>query len=326
MTNAENKKSRKINFIKRVILITTILCFSCGLFFYLKSNEKVTLHFLDKEGKKNTLIIPAQDKEKLLALMQKLFAEDSFAYTILGTKPVSWGTYQNPFPFSSWENFFSSFSDYNRIFRDGWKTWEKYSHLFPSTLLWAESSKCRPGSISILLVNEKQFNIVVNNYKKDFEEVLQRKVINGLQLLEEAKSGSLMYDVLKGHQALIGIILGYGRDNSWQFLEVSCRNRKPIDCVWGEEDFSFPDELPDGISLTEFYLSHSSCPSFAGDPNSEESLVLKTEYLSTKQKVMEYYEGKDFLEATLSLLAGYCPYSRSDSLPQLTLKPMSICP
>lgn len=54
--------------------------------------------------------MPLRDKEKLQGLMQKLFAEDSFAYTILGNKPVSWETYQNPFAFSSWENFFTLFS------------------------------------------------------------------------------------------------------------------------------------------------------------------------------------------------------------------------
>lgn len=303
--NPENNKSLKIYLINIVILITTIVCFSYGLFFYLKLTEKVALHFLDKEGKKNTLIIPVQDKEKLLALMQKLFAEDSFAYTILGTKPISWATYQNPFPLSSWEDFFSSFSNENHIFRDGWKTWKKYSHLFPS-LLWTESSEYRPGYISILLVNEEQFKIIVDTYKKDFEEVIQKKFTNGLQLLEEAKSRSLMHNVLKGHQALIGIVLGYGRNNSWKFLEVSCRNRKPLGCVW-EEDFSFADELPEGMSLTEYYLSHCSCPSFSGDPNSEESLALKSEYLLTKQKVLDYYKDKDFLEATLSLLAGHVP-------------------
>lgn len=312
MIEKKNRKAFKISFsVKQILLISIILCFLISLFFYLKPQEMVEVHFLDKQGNENTLIIPLEDREKLQGLVQYLFAYDSFAYTILGNKPVSWGCYHNPLPFSSWENFYNSFSDYNYTLRIGWKTWEKYSHLFPSILLWIESPECYPGSISILLVNEEQFNIVIDHNKKDFEDVLQRKVINGSQLLTEAKSSSLMHDVLNGHQALMGIVLGYGRDNSWQFLEVCCRYRKPIGCVWGEDDFCFPDELPEGISLTDFYLSHCSCPSFAGNPNSEESLALKKDYLLTKQKVIEYYKDKDFLEATLSLLAGYDP--RSDS-------------
>ncbi len=280
------------------------------MLWHFSQSKTVSLQYLDSQGSVHTLTLPLKDKEKLAALMQMLFARDNFAYTILGNKPVSWATYKNPYPFSSWKNFYSSFSDYHLILRDGWNTWKKYSHLFPSsTLLWAESSKFHPDSTSILIVNVEQLNAIVNNYKKDFEEVLQRKVIDGRQLLEEAKSGTFIHDVLKGHQALIGIVLGYGRDNSWKFLEEGCKNRKPIGWVWGEEDFSFPDKIPDEMSLTEFHLSHYSCPSFAGDPNSKESLALKADYLSTKQKVMEYYKGKDFLEATLSLLAGH--YSES---------------
>jgi len=89
----------------------------------------------------------------------------------------------------------------------------------------------------------------------------------------------------------------------------------PIGCVWGKVDNSSLEEsIGSEVSLTDYYLSLYSCPSFARDPNSEESLALKTEYLLTKQRVMDYYKDKDFLGATLSLLAGYCP--KSDSIPQ----------
>ena len=115
-----------------------------------------------------------------------------------------------------------------------------------------------------------------------------------------------MNEVLEGNQALMGIVLGYGRDNSWKFLK-SCKKRLPMSCVCEEENFSFPEELPPDITLTDFYLSHCSCPSFAGDPNSKESLELKRSYSLTKQRVLNFYKNKDFLEATLSLLAGYRP-------------------
>ena len=191
--------------------------------------------------------------------------------------------------------------------RSGWKTWEKYQHLFPSAHLWAENPKCYPGSISILIVNEDRFNDVVNKNKRDFQEVLCREIVDGFQLIREAKNRSLLNEVLEGHQGLIGIVLGYGRDNSWQFLE-GCKNRTVIGWVWEEENGSFVEEsIESDITLTDYYLSHYSCPSFAGDPNSAESLALKSEYLLTKQKVMEYYKGKNFLEATLSLLAGHHP-------------------
>jgi len=236
-----------------------------------------------------------------------LFAEDNFAYTLLGSKPISWASYQASFPFVNWSTFSDSLKKYHRTMRSGWKAWEKYRHLFPLTTFWAESPKCYPGSISILLINEEQFNAVVQKNKNDFEDVLHRKIEDGFQLLKEAKKCSLMNEVLEGHQALMGIALGYGRENSWQFLEGS-EKREPLGWVWSEMDYwGEQDRTSQYSSFTEHNLSLYSCPSFAGDPNSEESLALKNDYLLTKQKVLNYYKDKDFLEATLSLLAGYRP-------------------
>lgn len=240
--------------------------------------------------------------------MRMLFAEDNFAYTLLGSKPVSWACYKKPFPFVDLSTFRDSLKKYHRTLRLGWETWSKFRHLFPSTSFWVESSKCDPGRVSILIVNEERFNHVVNNNKQDFQDVLNREIADGFQLLSEAKDHSLMNEVLEGHQALLGIVLGYGRDNSWEFLKRS-EKRDPLGCVWDEMN----DQRSRGIRTRlgaidiEGCLSLESCPTFAGNPNSEESLLLKRDYLLTKQKVINYYKDKDFLEATLSLLAGFRP-------------------
>lgn len=300
------KKCSLKNLIKTASFVLGGLLIAILLWQY-SQGRTISLQYLDQQGTTHTLMLSVKDRKRLAGLMQKLFAEDSFAYTILGSKPISWETYQNPLPLSNWTRFYDSFSEHNRTLRSGWKTWEKYQHLFPSAHLWAENPKCYPGSISILIVNEDRFNDVVNKNKRDFQEVLCREIVDGFQLIREAKNRSLLNEVLEGHQGLIGIVLGYGRDNSWQFLE-GCKNRTVIGWVWEEENGSFVEEsIESDITLTDYYLSHYSCPSFAGDPNSAESLALKSEYLLTKQKVMEYYKGKNFLEATLSLLAGHHP-------------------
>lgn len=281
-------------------LLITIILWQCS------QNRTVSLHYLDQQGITQTLTLPLKDRNSLAGLMQKLFANGNFAYTILGSKPVSWETYQNPLPFSDWTSFYESFSEYHRTLRSGWETWEKYQHLFPLAHLWTESPECHPGSTSILIVNEDRFNDIVNKNKRDFQEALCRDVIDGLQLIKEAKNRTLIDDVLQGHQALLGIVLGYGRDNSWKFLE-GYENRSPIGWVWGEESNYFVEETLPSDAKTDYYLYLYSCPSFSGDPNSEESIALKAEYKQTRQKVLDYYKGKDFLEATLSLLAGHKP-------------------
>ncbi|NGX47819.1 MAG: hypothetical protein K1000chlam3_01204 [Chlamydiae bacterium] len=267
--------------------------------------RKTTVRFLDHQGTERILSLPEKDKKRLFDFMEILFAEDNFAYTLLGSKPVSWATYHNPLPFTDWT--WDSLKRHCRKLRAGWKTWEKYRHLFPTANFWVERPECYPGSVSILLINEDQFNAVVNSHKKDFQEILNREIVDGFQLLRDAKNRTLMHDVLKGDQVLMGIVLGYGRENSLLFLE-SCKTLIPAEPVWGEDDCDEgPLEIPSEMTLTEFYLTQYSCPVFAGNPNSEESLTLKSDYLKTKEKVLQYYQGKDFLEASLSLIAGYRP-------------------
>lgn len=240
--------------------------------------------------------------------MHLLVAEDNFAYTLLGSKPVSWVCYKNPLPFNDWTMFCYTLKKYHSCLRKGWKTWLKYRHLFPLANFWAEKSESHPGWISILLVNEEQFNRVVIDHKKDFEEVLNREIVDGFQLLKEAKTRPLMSEILKGHQALMGIVLGYGRNNSWKFLQGIETNHL-LECVWDETNDRTPGIINTRLSAddAEACLLLDSCPSFAGDPYSEESLMLKMDYLLTKEKVINYYKGKDFLEGTLSLLAGFRP-------------------
>ena len=297
-------RDRLMKHVKKKIVFFSLLFLIFSSWQYTQQ-KKTSLRYIDKNGIEHVLSLPMRDKKRLLSLMEKLFAEDNFAYTLLGSKPISWASYQAPFPFVNWLTFSDSLKKYNRTMYLGWKTWEKYCHLFHLDNFFSETPQCYPGSISNLLINEKQFIAVVKKNKNDFEDVLHRKIEDGFQLLREAKNSSLMNEVLEGHQALMRIVLGYGRENSWQFLEKS-KKKDPLGWVWNEKDYwSGQNRTSQFSSPIEQNLSLYSCPSFAGDPISEESLALKKDYLQTKQKVLDYYKNKDFLEATLSLLAGF---------------------
>lgn len=302
-----NKGTFFVRNIKKKFFFLIALCLPFLIWQY-SQIRTTSLKFLDQHGTEHVLSLSVKDKKRLFSFMQMLFTQDSFAYTLLGSKPVSWASYHNPFPFSDWTWFCDSLKKYSCTMRSGWKTWKKYRHLFPSANFWAEAPKCHPGSISILIVNEERFNNVVNNNKKDFQDVLHRNIADGLQLLREAKNRSLMNEVLEGHQALLGIVLGYGRDNSWEFLRRS-EKREFFKWVWDEKNEEKPGEIVIGLGgiTIEECLELDSLPSFAGDPHSEESMALKKDYLQTQQRIINYYKDKDFLEATLSLLAGYRP-------------------
>ena len=274
------------------IIFFLIFSSSLILFWQYDQLRMTSIQFFDQQGQKHILRLSVKDKKRLYYFMHMLFAEDSFAYTLLGSKPMSWACYKKPFPLHNWSSFYDSLSQYNRKMRLGWKTWLKYSYLFPSVLFWSEEENKSSHWVSIILINKKKFHKIIQKYQKDFTQVLNREKIEGIQLLQEAKNKPLISQILKNHQALIGTLLGYGRDNSWLFLEQSSQNKR-IPYIWEKEKI---------INSDDTNLSFLSLPHFAGNPNTKESLSLKKKYLLTRQTVLEYYKDKDFLEATLTLL------------------------
>lgn len=289
---------------KKTALFLVIFC-SLLLLWHHKSLRKTSVCFLDDQGVKHLLSLSIQEREILSEFMIALFAEDYFAYTLMGSKPTSWACYKKNNPLKP-SLFYNIQEIYYSKFQLGWKIWSKYKNLFPKTIFWIEPIDAE--YFSILLVNKEKFNEVINQHKQEFENILDRKITDGFQLLQEAEDHNLLHGILHSHQGLMGIILGYGRDNSWGFLE-SCRIRVPLGSVWGEfnnEIRKRMETFPENPTIEES-LSLLSLPNFAGFPDSEESLALKKEYLETQKKLIAYYQDKDFLEATLSLLAGFRP-------------------
>jgi hypothetical protein len=50
------------------------------------------------------------------------------------------------------------------------------------------------------------------------------------------------------------------------------------------------------------FINMIGYPSFCVAPDSKETQELKAQFLSTRQKIINYYKGKKFFESTLGLL------------------------
>ncbi len=251
-----------------------------------------------------------------------MMIRDVGGYTLFGAKPMHMFNFYKPFSISKSEFFFSSIRPNNlRIYRD-WKTWQKYQHLLEKSefVFWAEKNPCWEKrsipdnpSVSIFFIHKKELEKAINAHLKDFQKVLKRQNIACEELLLETKDKSFFNEVLRGHEGLIGILFGYGRDNAWLFEEKMHGKTVPLSSLWEKE-------------LYEHFLMRRSCfiwsffgicsnefsqildyPSFAADPNSDETKQLKEKYLATREKILSYYKNKDFLEATLSILINGAP-------------------
>lgn len=205
--------------------------------------------------------------------------------------------------------------------KNAYKTWKKYEKFFPlSQFLITYENSYYEGchDVSILLINKKAFIEKVNQHLDDFKMILNRDV-NGETLLEELKSKPFLSEVLMNHDGLIGILFGYGRENAfwyhqryhlqsdeqkrefYQKFQLKCKLSDELGSLWTEEDSELFIENVE-IQLNSKDLEWIPLPVCRADLTSSETQELRLKYLKTRQALLDYYKGKDFLEATLRLL------------------------
>lgn len=264
-------------YVDACVLICCLMAF-VFLFFQWTGARIVELKLTKANGTTHRILLPYKDARKLQYFFEQLFIGDNFAYTLLGDKPLSFESYIKPrliFDID-WP-----FLPRNIRLHQGWQTWQKYAPLFLSNTysLWAEDSHRVENATTILFANKPAIYEMARSHPNDFQDV---------DLYEEIKTKAFFKEVLKGHEGLIGTLLGYGRNNAWAFMAR-------------ETD---PNVFLTRISYAEECDEKLFCyPFFVVDPHAEETKNLSHKYQQTRKKILAYYEGKDFLEATLEQLA-----------------------
>jgi|JI10StandDraft_1071094.scaffolds.fasta_scaffold05214_12 hypothetical protein len=243
----------------------------------------VTLSVLGSDGQSLSIGLPLRDKKRLEYFFRKLILYDDFGYTLLGNKPVSLSAYRQ-FSFSSdLIGIYSALLPPNIKMKLGWKAWKKYECYFnlKRFALWEEESPWIKNGSIILLANKEKFAEVYHQYQEDFQRVGSHVDLNRVH------ETPLMIKQLNGHEGLIGTILGYGRTNAW--LYHSHDKCSEVPSLWEKE-------IEEGMTKQLGY------PEFIADVHSNETKCLKEDYKKTREVILHTYEGKDFLETTLSLL------------------------
>lgn len=296
---------------KKNLFILSIISFLC---WYAYQNRTVEIHIPNSKGSELVLKMPLKDRNRLEYLFYEMVVWDAGGYTLFGVKPTHMNGYMKPFCTTKWHRFLYSIRPTNIRVYLGWKTWKKYEHCFADSkfLLYEEKNpfwKEPNDSIAIFLINKQKFHETVFKYLQDFKIILNRDNLNSEELLTEATKKSLFKDIFKNHEGLIGTVFGFGRNNAWLFEEKEKGKTVPLKAIWGEEseEHQFMMNRPDfawyyfGI-CSEKIEDCISYPSFMVDPNTEETQNLKKLFHETRNKIIAYYKGKDFLEATLAIL------------------------
>lgn len=270
------------------------------------------------------IFIPRRDVKRLEYLFRDLVVYNSAGYTLFGNKPVSFECFTKPrFEWDFlylWHTFFPSNIKKYRA----WNTWRKYEHLFnrdSSILIWSQSSPWVKNGELILIANKKQLECVLKENWEDFAsafiaiDIKNREAVSMSfrsdfsedwekyeLILRDPKI--LVREALLHHEGLVGILLGYGKKNAWLFHENNHAKLKPV----------FSDEIHQLFTCKKAVLNFTlgwpdvelskilMFPNFMADMDTEETKHLKSEYLHTRRKILDYYQNKNFLEATFQML------------------------
>lgn len=158
--------------------------------------------------------IPKEDRQNLEKFLTLLLKDYGFAYTIFGDKPISVMNYFN----GGIPNSIFMYTNKREIAETGWKSLEKYSFFFPSDqFVWKRTIK--NGSGGIYLINKKSVLETLNKYRDVFSQIIGKKIDPQSILQKICAADEIESQTLNGNIALLGILLGYGKDSSLAFFK-----------------------------------------------------------------------------------------------------------
>lgn len=257
--------------------------------------------------------IPQDEKETLKLLFYDLFNENNFSYTLFGDKPMSLAGY-----FTTSLDHSGAPMDEDISFWNKWELWKKYAHAFPTTkYLLIEEPREKDGAKQIYFINKKYFIKKVdqnlNLFQKEFG-----KNITGSILLRNIENNSKTLYLFDNKPGLLGVLLGYGKHNSFLFD----KRNKLSPFVYRKELPEIPVKIPnpsEGFSsLKEEFNSYFSILThfgdvgysplviesvhFVADKTHPETITLQQKYRKMRGNISAIYSSGDFLEITLSKL------------------------
>lgn len=292
--------------------------FVCLFFGYL------SMHLFNKNEKNKALLstifskISKEDQLILEDFFKFLICRTDFGYVLFGNKPVSDFHYINP---NSDFYIFFRMDPENLKIRKGIECWRKCYKLFPSKeyLFNFFGDPSKDEYIEIALINKKRFIKVVQKKLNKFQRVFglditAEKLLHKFEVEPDFWENHFDYEML-------GILYGYGETNSYFFqrradvnpdprsrgrftLKMRPKNPSPFYSSIEEEYVDLSSKLQplrDDLPLDRGYMN---IPGFLAIHNSEETTLIKTEFIQTRKKMIKIFKNKDFFKKSMQRYMG----------------------
>jgi len=250
--------------------------------------------------------IPEQDRQTIEHMLFRLIKSHSFGYTLFGAKPISCTALALP------NSEYVSRYNLDIPSTCDWHVWEKYAHQFEhdNIAMRTAGASQHTGNAQIIMINIPQLAATIEAHQDFFISRLGQDLGNKDRIIAAILNGQPIEEVLGNHMALVGILFGFGKNNSLRYEELerdganaAQRNRElPLIHIKG---------APLGMALGEPpQISHTGV-GFRGDPHSEESLSIWNRLVAAASAIEELLKSQNFLEDFLGIYMGI--YGRGKS-------------
>lgn len=225
-----------------------------------------------------------EEKNDLTNLFRFCFHSSAFGYTIFGEKPMSFDAIDLLRP--PFENIDSTDKwvlwEYKKT--EGWDVWKKHFQDIPlegfSFISYPVFNQTEFFHVAI--INHKLFLKMVEKHLSDFQKVLNRKM-QPIEILKEYIKCEGIFEIIRNHDGLLGILLGYGKENAWKYMQ-------------GEKLFFSVDiEFAKQCDNMAYVLP----PLFMVVKGSEETEQIMSSSDKQRAKIDQLYQKENFLEIVM---------------------------
>ncbi len=258
--------------------------------------------------------ISQEERIWLMEFFRDLLFEHDSAYTLYGTKPVSISFVEEP-PSeeerTEWKSYFESLSEEEKIkimtrrarydYQANYEKWQKIKDRFQINQYLFGSFPLNDRVESILFVNIEMTIRTLLEYYEDFRRVLGFDFDPFQVVFEVEDRSSLFWNKVtnRGH-ALLGILLGYGRDNAW-FFEWEVKYKNAQDKMGGFIR-TLPSTVYESRSIKYPVPKHFMLPFFGSYGLYPNDRQLFDKYKKEHAQIEELYKGRDEVDVALEWL------------------------
>ena len=276
------------------------LVFISGLAFivYERDRYNIVSHAELLTIREKLKVLSPQERKDLSFFIDQIISFEQYPYTLVGYKPMSLCNVV----VKDTEDLVFFREAYkrpnNQTLRRGYLVWEKYQSLFPiKKHFLIDYSFLGQGRREIALLCPKLCMAMIQENLNDFQEILEKQCTSEevYWILTHPEHNDF-YTIID-HTRLIGLLLGYGRNNACLYEQHRGAASRSIRRCQRSEQSSlqmFNNEWPwPGAKLS---------PNFACDPATKETQQLKKRYREARRIIRWTYFLRNNLEVTLALL------------------------